>query len=91
MNDNKIFLGTMVLALVALLFSCKQEAPLYQQTTDATDQVWLSIQRAANGTKGLTIFPIEEDERTETYSELRWFGTASIEYSGELCCGSGGV
>lgn len=68
MNDNKIFLGTMVLALVALLFSCKQEAPLYEQTTDATDQVWLSIQRAANGTKGLTIFPIEEDERTETFT-----------------------
>ena len=68
MNNKKIISRALLLCAGLWLSACKEDIPLYEQTTDSKDQVWLSIQRAADGPKGLSIFPIEEEERTEQFS-----------------------
>lgn len=55
-------------AVTVLYIGCKEDTPLYEQSTDSSDQVWLSIQRATDGPVGLSIFPVGEEDRTETFS-----------------------
>ncbi len=66
MNSKRILFS--IVLLTALYMGCKEDTPLYEESTDSTDQVWLSIQRAANGPAALSIFPVGEEDRTETFS-----------------------
>lgn len=56
-----------VLAASSILVSCKLEQMEFEKESDTKQGVWLSIQKAADGTQGLTLFP-QIDERKETFN-----------------------
>ncbi|MGO3807461.1 MAG: discoidin domain-containing protein, partial [Sphingobacterium sp.] len=68
MNIKRLLFSIGLLTVTALYIGCKEDTPLYEEATDSTDQVWLSIQRAADGPAELSIFPVGEEDRTETFS-----------------------
>lgn len=68
MQYNKMLWTAVLGTTLMWLSSCKEDVPLYEQNNDSTDQVWLSIQRAADGAKNLAIFPRDEEEKTERFS-----------------------
>lgn len=62
MNTNKMY-RILLLAFSFLLFSCREETPVYQQNTDAKDLERIFLVRS-NVSQNLTIYPLQETRET---------------------------